>query len=207
MFGAQASLFIGVGSVVLAFMIALPMGVIAGYQGGRTDFLLMRFVDIGLTFPTIFLALLLVTILGTGLQSLVLALAISSIFPYARLSRSAVLAVRSQDFIVAARSTGCTDLRIMVRHLLPNSLSPIIIHSTFEYPRVILAGAGLSFLGLGVQKPLPEWGAMIADAKSYMTIAPHLALAPGLALMIVVVGFNLFGDGLRDLLDPKMRKL
>jgi peptide/nickel transport system permease protein len=205
-FGARLSLLIGVGSVLLALIVALVVGTSAGFLGGRTDLIIMRLVDIGLSFPTIFLALLVVTVLGTGLKSLVPALAFSAIFPYARLIRSAVLTVKNQEYIIGARTVGCSVPRIILRHVLPNSVSPIIVHSTFEFPRIILAGAGLSFLGLGVERPLPEWGAMLAEAKSYLALAPYLSIAPGLALMAVVIGFNLFGDGLRDILDPKIRR-
>ena len=205
MYGARWTFVLGVGSVGLAFLVALPLGVTAGYRRGRVDLLIMRFVDLGLTFPTILLALLLITILEPGVRSLILALAVSAIFPYARLTRSAVITVREQEFIVAAQSIGCSSMRVVLRHLLPNGAGPIIVHSTFEFPRVILAGAGLSFLGLGVQKPTPEWGSMIAEARSYMAVAPYLSITPGIAIMAVVVGFNLFGDGLRDYLDPKTR--
>lgn len=204
--GARLSLIIGVGTVLVALTVALTLGVTAAYVEGRTDLIIMRFVDLGLSFPSILLALLLVTLFGQGMESLMIALAGASIFPYTRLVRSAVLEVKNEEYIQAARAIGCTDLRIILRHLLPNSMSTIIVFTSFEFPRVILTGAAFSFLGLGVQKPLPEWGAMLAEAKAYMAIAPHLSIAPGVALMLVVLGFNLVGDALRDILDPRTRK-
>lgn len=203
--GARLSLIIGVGTVAPALSIGLALGVTAGYLGGWTDVAIMRLVDLGLAFPTILSVLLLVTILGHGMKSLVIALAVASVFPSVRLIRSAVLGVKAADYVMAARSVGCTDLRIVWRYILPNCLSSMIVFATFEFPRVILTGAAFSFLGLGVEKPLPEWGSMLAEARNYMLPAPHLSVVPGIALVLVVLGFNLLGDGLRDYWDPKMR--
>ncbi len=206
-YGARLSLIIGCGTVAGALSIGLALGVVAAYVGRWVDVLIMRFVDLGLAFPTVLLVLLLVTILGQGMRSLMIALTVASVFPSVRLIRSAVLTVKGEDYIQSARSVGCTDLRIVWRYILPNCLSTVIVFATFEFPRVLLTGAAFSFLGLGVEKPLPEWGSMLAEGKNYMVLAPHLSIVPGVALALLVLGFNLLGDGLRDYGDPRMRRV
>jgi len=205
--GARYSLFIGVSAVAVAFLIGVTGGIVAGYRGGWWDIGLMRLVDVLLTLPTIVLAIAIVSVLGAGISSVVIAVGITSIPTFARLARAVVLTLREQDFIAAARVIGAGDLRIMARHLLPNALAPLIVQVSLGIGAAILTAAALGFLGLGVQPPAPEWGAMLSRGRTFISSAPHMVFFPGLAIALVVLGLNLFGDGLRDALDPRMRDI
>ncbi len=204
-YGARISLQIQLVSVSLALVIGTLLGMIGGYYGGSLDHLLMRLMDILLAFPGIFLAIAIIAVLGTGLTNLMLAAGIYSIPQFARIVRGSVIALKEKEFIEAAHAVGETDLNILFRYVLPNSMAPIIIQTTLRMATVLLTASGLSFLGLGVQPPTAEWGAMLSNARAYLITAPHVATVPGLAIMLVVMGFNLFGDGLRDSLDPRLR--
>jgi peptide/nickel transport system permease protein len=201
--GTRISLVLGVGATIVAGIIGTLVGLAAGYYGGRLGSLLMRITDLLLVFPAILLAILLLAIVGSGIGNLLIAIGIAATPSYARLVRASTLAIVTQEFVTAARAIGAGDLRIMLLHVLPNAVPTIIVNSTFLIPRAIRDASTLSFLGIGIAPPTPEWGAMLATGKNYLQNAPHLSLAPGLALLVVVVGINLFGDGLRDLLDPR----
>jgi peptide/nickel transport system permease protein len=204
-YGARISLQIQVVSVLIALVIGTLLGMVGGYYGGKLDHLIMRFMDILLAFPGIFLAISIIAVLGPGLTNLMLAAGIYSIPQFARIVRGSVLSLKEKEFIEAARAVGENDFNILFRYLLPNSIAPIIIQTTLRMATVLLTASGLSFLGLGVQPPTAEWGAMLSTARAYLITAPHVATVPGLAIMLVVMGFNLFGDGLRDSLDPRLR--
>jgi peptide/nickel transport system permease protein len=204
-YGARISLQIQIISVSIALVIGTLLGMIGGYYGGRLDNLIMRLMDILLAFPGIFLAISIIAVLGPGLTNLMLAAGIYSIPQFARIVRGSVISLKEKEFIEAARAVGERDLDILFRYLLPNSMAPIIVQTTLRMATVLLTASGLSFLGLGVQPPTPEWGAMLSNARAYLITAPHVATVPGLAIMLVVMGFNLFGDGLRDSLDPRLR--
>ncbi len=206
LFGARISLEIQIVAVLLSLVIGVALGSVGGYLGGLVDNLIMRAMDVLLAFPSIFLALAIIAALGTGLFNLMLAAGIASVPQFARIVRASILSLREKEFVEAAMALGSGSNRIMFRHLLPNCLAPIIVQSTLRMATVLLTASGLSFLGLGVQPPTPEWGAMLSNARSYLIVAPHVATIPGVAIMIVVVGFNLFGDGLRDTLDPRLRQ-
>jgi peptide/nickel transport system permease protein len=204
-YGARISLQIQVVAVSIAMVIGTLLGMVGGYYGGKSDQLIMRLMDILLAFPGIFLAISIIAVLGPGLANLMLAAGIYSIPQFARIVRGSVLSLKEKEFIEAARAVGENDLNILFRYLLPNSIAPIIIQTTLRMATVLLTASGLSFLGLGVQPPTAEWGAMLSNARAYLITAPHVATVPGLAIMLVVMGFNLFGDGLRDSLDPRLR--
>jgi peptide/nickel transport system permease protein len=206
LFGARISLEIQIVAVLVALVIGVALGSVGGYLGGHVDNVIMRSMDVLLAFPSIFLALAIIAALGTGLFNLMLAAGIASVPQFARIVRASILTLKEREFVEAARALGGGSNRIMFRHLLPNCLAPIIVQSTLRMATVLLTASGLSFLGLGVQPPTPEWGAMLSNARSYLIVAPHVATIPGLAIMVVVVGFNLFGDGLRDTLDPRLRQ-
>ncbi len=204
-YGARISLMIGLIVISIGILIGVPLGIISAYYGGKTDFIIQRFIDTMLTFPGILLALLLIAMLGVGLQNVMFAVGISTIPIYARLSRSSVLSIMGRQYIEAARSIGASDSRIILHHILPNSLSPIIVQSTLHMATAILWAAGLGFLGLGVSPPTPEWGAMLNGGRQYIRVAYHVATFPGMMIFITVLGFNLLGDGLRDALDPRLK--
>jgi peptide/nickel transport system permease protein len=206
LYGARVSLQIQIVAVVLALVVGILLGSLSGYLGGVVDSIIMRCMDILLAFPGIFLALGIIAALGPGLANLMFAAGISSIPQFARIVRASILSLKEREFVEAALALGSGNGRVMFRHLLPNCLAPIIVQSTLRMATVLLTASGLSFLGLGVQPPTPEWGAMLSNARSYLIVAPHVATIPGLAIMVVVVGFNLFGDGLRDTLDPRLRQ-
>ncbi len=206
LYGARVSLQIQLVAVVVALVIGVTLGSVGGYLGGHVDNIIMRAMDVLLAFPGIFLALGIIAALGTGLLNLMLAAGISSVPQFARIVRASILSLKEREFVEAALALGSRSGRIMFRHLLPNCLAPIIVQSTLRMATVLLTASGLSFLGLGVQPPTPEWGAMLSNARSYLIVAPHVATIPGVAIMVVVVGFNLFGDGLRDTLDPRLRQ-
>lgn len=204
--GAIISVEIGVISVGIALVIGSLMGVLAGFYGKWIDVIIMRIVDIMLAFPTILLALAIVSVLGPSLENAMIAVGIVNVPRFARIVRSAVLSVKETEYIEAARAIGCNDIQIIFRHVLPNCLAPIIVQATLTIGTAILEAAGLSFLGLGAQIPKPEWGAMLADSKGYLRQAPWSVMFPGLAIMFTVLGFNLLGDGLRDALDPRLKE-
>lgn len=203
-YGARISLAVGVLVVGVAAGIGVPAGVVAGYHS-RWDAPIMRMTDLMMAFPGILLALVVVAILGPGLWQAMLAVGIQSVPVFVRLTRASALTVRELDYIQAASAVGVPDVRILARHVLPNSLPPILVQATFSMATAIITTASLSFLGLGAQPPSPEWGAMLATGRVNMYLAPHVTLFPGLAIFVTVLAFNLLGDGLRDLLDPRLR--
>jgi peptide/nickel transport system permease protein len=204
LYGARWSLGTSVFAMAVIVAIGVAVGTIAGYFGGLVDGLLMRVVDVVLAFPALILALALAGTLGPGLGSIVLALICVWWAGYARMVRGLVLSLRERHFVEAARALGLSHARIMLRHLLPNILSPVLVLATLEIGELILVLAALNFLGLGVEPPAPEWGVMINDARPYLLTAPRLMFYPGAAISLLVIGFNLLGDGLRDAMDPHM---
>jgi len=202
--GARISLHLGVISVGTALVFGVLVGAVAGYYGGVIDQIVMRAVDIVLSFPTMLLAIMIVAVLGPGLTNAMIAVGVSLVPEYARLTRSTFLYLRELDFVQAARMVGASDPRVIFRHILPNSLAPLIVQSTLNIATAILSAAALGFLGLGAQPPLPEWGAMLSKGRVYLMVAPHVTLYPGLAIVLSVLSLNMIGDGLRDALDPRM---
>lgn len=203
--GARISLAVGFLSVVMSAIVGSFLGIIAGYYGRILDTIISRLFDIMLAFPSILLAIAIVSILGPSLQNALIAIAIINIPNFGRLIRSKVLSVKEEEYIVAAKAIGMKDSRILLRHILPNSFSPIIVQGTLAIATAIIEAAALSFLGLGAVAPQPEWGKMLSDARVHLMTAPWTMIFPGLAIMLTVLGFNLMGDGLRDALDPKMK--
>lgn len=201
--GAWISLFIGLISVAIGVGVGVPLGAVSGFVGGTLDILVQRVVDIMLAFPGILLAIVLVATFGTGLTNVMIAVGIASIPIYARLVRGSVLAVRGNEYVEAARAMGRREMPTLFRHVLPNVLAPIIVQSSLQMAVAILFAAGLGFLGLGARPPQPEWGLMLARGREYLAVAPHVATFPGMAIVLVVLGFNLVGDALRDALDPR----
>jgi peptide/nickel transport system permease protein len=204
--GARASLGVGIGAVMIALLIGTLVGLISGFVGKTPDLLTMFAMDVLLSFPALLLAIAVVALLGPGLRNSLLAITVVSIPVYARIARSTVLSIKQQEFINAARCVGARSTRILFRHILPNSLSPILVAGTLGIATAILEIAALGFLGLGQQPPYPEWGAMLADSVKYLTSGAWWVLVfPGIAIMLTVLGLNLLGDGLRDALDPRLR--
>lgn len=206
MVGAQASLEVGILAVGISLVLGSLLGLIAGYLRGATDATLMRIMDGLLALPTLVLALAITAMLGPSLNNAMLAIGITGVPVFARLVRGQVLSIREQDFVNAARSLGAGHVRMIGRHILPNVMSPIVVQASLAMPTAILAEAGLSFLGLGVQPPTPSWGAMLNTAKGYLQQDAWLAVAPGTAIFITVLGFNFLGDAIRDVLDPRLRR-
>lgn len=204
-YGARVSIMIGFISVVISLAIGLLLGILAGYYGGLIDLIIMRIVDIMLAIPAILLAIVIVAILGPSLYNAMIAIGIVGIPTYARIIRASVLAEKEKEYVIASRINGSSDLRLMLLVILPNCLSPIIVQATMGFASAVLEAAGLSFLGLGAQPPLAEWGAMLSNSLQYITTAPWMILYPGLAIFLTVLGFNLIGDALTDALDPKLR--
>jgi peptide/nickel transport system permease protein len=203
MYGARVSLTIGFVSLGLALAGGVPVGALAAWAGGWVDRLTMRVVDVLVSFPTLLLAIIVITVFGPGLVQAMLAIGIAQVPLYARLTRSAVLRVRALDYVTAARAGGAPGGRILWRHVFPNCLSPLIVQSTLLFATAILSAAYLGFLGLGAQPPTPEWGTMLSKARDFLRVAPHVSIFPGVTIMLTVLGLNLLGDGLRDLLDPR----
>ncbi len=203
--GARISLILAVSSVVGGLIIGTFIGVVGGYFGRWSDYLLMRLVDMLISMPPILLAIIVVAILGADLNTLIMAVAVYSIPSFGRLSRSSTLAVREMDYVLAAKALGERSPQIILRHILPNVTTPLIVEGTMRVATAILTASGLSFLGLGVQPPTPEWGAMLATGRSYIRESPQLSIFPGLCIVLVVLGVNLFGDALRDAWDPRQR--
>lgn len=202
-YGARVSLPYGIGAAAFGVAVALPIGLVTSYIGGRTDMITQRVVDVLFAFPPFLLALAFVAVLGTGLVNVIIAVGASTVPPMVRLIRSGVLAVKGEEYISSARAVGCSNMRIIVRHIMPNIIGPIIVQGTLYIGLTIIAAAGLGFLGLGVQPPAAEWGTMLGESRDYIFNAPHLLAIPGLAIFIVVLAFNYVGDGLRDMLDPR----
>ncbi|MFW5799245.1 MAG: ABC transporter permease [Spirochaetota bacterium] len=205
MYGSRISLMIGVISVSISLLFGLIIGLLAGYYGGILDIIVMRIIDIMLAFPYILLAIVIVAMLGPSLQNAMIAVGIVGIPKFARIIRASVLAEKETDYVMAERSLGASDLELMIKTILPNCLAPIIVQATLSYAGAILSAAALSFLGLGAQVPTPEWGLMLSDGKNFISTAWWAVTFPGLAILFSVLGFNLFGDGLRDVLDPRLK--
>jgi ABC-type dipeptide/oligopeptide/nickel transport system permease subunit len=205
-YGSRLALCMTTGGVTLAGVLGVSLGLAAGYFGRAVDHILSRLVEVWMAFPGILLALVIVARLGPSLSHTLLALGVVGMPSYFRLVRATAISARRQAYVEAAQAVGLTHTRIIVRHILPNALPSIVVLATMRMGMLLLAGGGLSFIGLGAQPPQPEWGAMLASGREYMQIAPWLAVIPGLCLTITVVGFNLLGDGLRDLLDPIQRR-
>ena len=203
-YGTRTSLFVGLVTVSLAIAAGTLLGVTAGYAGGWVDNVIMRVMDVVLAFPALLLAISIVTILGPGLLNALLGITITFIPQYARLSRASVLSIKELEFIQAQHALGTRSLRIVFNHILPNAITPIIVQGTLGIGTAILDAAALSFLGLGAQPPMPEWGQILSESRNYVFTSPHLVFFPGIAIMITVLGFNLFGDGMRDALDPRL---
>lgn len=201
--GTRIAMQVSVGAVLLAIVIGVPLGAVSGYAGGRTDTLIMRFIDAVLAFPGRLLAIALVAAMGTSFFTLWLAIGVNSIPGYARIVRGVVLSQKVKEYVEAARMTGESELSILFFQILPNCIGPILILVTLDCAHAITAESSLSFLGLGFPPPSPSWGLMLNEARGYMELAPHVAIFPGLAISLTILGFNLLGDGLRDILDPR----
>lgn len=203
--GTRISLFVGLLTVATSLTIGALIGAIAGYYGGKIDNILMRVMDVFLAIPGIMLAIAIVGALGPGMLNMLIAMSISRVPLFARIVRSAVLPIREQEFIEAAKACGTKDNRIITKHILPNAMGPIIVQATLNMATAILGIAALSFIGLGVQPPTPEWGSMLSESKELMRYHPYLMVSPGIAIILAVLSLNLIGDGLRDALDPRLR--
>jgi peptide/nickel transport system permease protein len=204
--GARLSLLTGVVAVAVALALGLPIGLTAGWAGRGVDVLLTGVVDVLLAFPTLLLAILIVTVLGAGAESAMLAVGLSSVPVFARLVRASTLTIRELDYVAAARAAGAGPAAILARHVLPNALSPLVVQSTLRTATAILTAAGLGFLGLGAQPPTAEWGLMLSQGRAYLQAAPHIVLFPSLAIMLAVLAFNLSGDALNDALNPRLSR-
>lgn len=204
-YGARISLVIGVVSVALSSVIGTTLGCISGYYGGSIDNFIMRLIDIMLAIPNILLAMSIVTMLGANFANLIIAIGIGTVPEFARIIRASVLSEKEQEYIEAARSIGGNSFRIILRHILPNTLAPIIVQATMSMAISILSAASLSFIGLGVSPPTPEWGSMLSSGRPFIRDYWYVVTFPGLAIVLTVLSFNMFGDGLRDALDPKLR--
>jgi peptide/nickel transport system permease protein len=205
-YGARLSLLIGFVTVAISLVLGLLLGAVAGYVGGWIDNLLMRLLDVLLAFPFLLLAIAIVSVLGPGLLNAMLGIAIVSVPAYARVIRASVLSAREEDYVLAARTIGARPSSILFGHIMPNAVSPLIVQATLGIGTAILDVAALSFLGLGAQPPTPEWGSMLSAERNQVFTAPHLVFLPGLVIMLTVLGFNLLGDGLRDALDPRLKR-
>jgi peptide/nickel transport system permease protein len=205
-FGSRYSLYIGFASVGFAIVIGSLLGSISGYAGGRLDNVVMRVMDVLLAFPALLLAIAIVTVLGPGLVNALLAIGIVSIPSYARVMRASVISIKERDFVTADRALGVSSARILARRILPNAITPLIVQGTLGIATAILDAAALSFLGLGAQPPTPEWGTMLGAERNQVFTSPHLVFFPGFAIMLIVLAFNLLGDGLRDALDPRLNR-
>jgi peptide/nickel transport system permease protein len=206
LFGARISLIIGVVVVTVAGVVGTAIGLVAGYAGGLVDEVLMRLTEVFLAFPALILAMAIAGALGPSLTNAIIAIAAVTWAVYARLVRGQILSLRRREFVEAARAMGASRTRIVVRHLLPNALAPLMIQASFDMGSAIIAAAGLSFIGFGAQPPTPEWGVMISEGRNYISTQPWLSLFPGLAILLAVGSFNLLGDGLRDAFDPRLSR-
>ncbi|WP_291258565.1 nickel transporter permease [Fusobacterium sp.] len=204
--GTRVSLQVGIVAVGISIIIGGVLGAVAGYYGGKLDNIIMRVMDIFLAVPSILLAIAIVSALGPSILNLMLAISISSVPSYARIVRASVLSIRDQEFIEAAKAIGASNTRIIFRHIIPNSLAPVIVQATLGVASAILSTAGLSFIGLGIQPPAPEWGSMLSGGRQYLRYAWWVTTFPGVAIMITILSLNLLGDGLRDALDPRLKQ-
>jgi peptide/nickel transport system permease protein len=204
--GGRISMGITFGAVAIALVAGSAIGVAAGYFGGKADFLLMRAIDVLMTLPGFLLAIAIVAALGVGTLNVMLAVGVAAVPAFARISRGSTLSIRNQEYVEAAHALGSGTPRIMLRHVIPNILPPLIVQTTLQLAHVMLTASGLSFLGLGPQPPSPEWGAMLAEGRDYIINAPLLVVFPGITILIVSMSFNLLGDGLRDAVDPYLRR-
>ncbi|MBP2626182.1 MAG: transporter permease [Firmicutes bacterium] len=204
-YGSRISLEVGFVAVSISVIIGGTLGALAGYYGGKVDHFIMRGIDILLSIPQILLAIAIVAALGPGLFNLMVAVGIASIPQYARIVQASVLSIRGQEFVEAAKAVGSSDFRIIFKHIIPNAIAPVIVQVTLGIAVAILSAAGLSFIGLGIQPPIPEWGAMLSSGRSYIRTYWFMTVFPGLAIMITIFGLNLLGDGLRDALDPRLK--
>jgi ABC-type dipeptide/oligopeptide/nickel transport system permease subunit len=205
-FGTRVSLVVGFGAVTFAIVVGTLLGAASAYLGGWFDNIIMRFLDVLMAFPSLLLAITIVSVLGRGLQNALLAIAIVSIPVYARVVRASVLSVKESPYVLASRALGAGHLHVLVRRILPNAIPPLIVAGTLGIAGAILEAAALSFLGLGAQPPMAEWGTMLGTERNQIFTAPHLVFFPGIAIMITVLGFNLLGDGLRDAIDPRLNQ-
>ncbi len=204
--GSRVSLVVGIVAVGISVISGGTLGAVAGYYGGKLDTVIMRIMDIFLAIPSILLAISIVSALGPSIINLMIAIGISYVPTYARIVRASVLSIREQEFIEAAKAIGASDFRIILRHIIPNALAPVIVQGTLGVAGAILSTAGLSFIGLGIQPPAPEWGAMLSTSRAYLRYAWHVTTFPGVAIMITILALNLLGDGLRDALDPRLKQ-
>lgn len=205
LFGSRISLTVGLIAVGLSSVVGCALGAIAGYYGGALDNIIMRCTDVLMAIPSILLNISIVAALGTGLQNVMIAIGISSVPAYCRIMRASLLSLKNQEFVDASRAAGASDAHIIIQHILPNSLAPLIVQATLKIGGAILSCASMSFIGLGIVPPTPEWGAMLSTGRDFLRDAPHLTTFPGLAIMFAVFAMNLMGDGLRDALDPKLK--
>ena len=206
LYGARYSLTIGVGAVALCLVIGLVLGSVAGFFGGKVDNLLMRFLDIFQSIPGMLMSIAISAVLGRGLDKCILAISLTSMPQYVRILRASILGIRDNEYVEAAESINCSRWRIITRHVLPNALSGLIVTATMGIANSIILAAGLSYVGLGVQPPTPEWGARLSGARNYIRDYPHMVIFPGLAIAVTVLSLNMMGDGLRDALDPKLKR-
>jgi peptide/nickel transport system permease protein len=205
-YGSRISLQVGFISVGIALVLGVGLGAIAGFYGGKVDNILMRFIDILQSLPDILLAIAIMAVLGPGLANLMIAVGIAAIPGYAKIVRSSVLSIKDSEYVEAAKSNGSTDFRIITKHIIPNCLAPIIVQATLGVAYAIINAAGLSFIGLGLEPPTPEWGAMLSGGRAYIRDFPHMTMFPGLVIVITIFALNVLGDGLRDALDPKLKQ-
>jgi len=204
-YGSRYSLLIGFSAVFFALIIGGTIGTVAGYFGGKTDNIFMRFMDMLIAIPFTLLAIAIVTALGPSLVNLIIAISVADIPGYARIIRSAILSVKDSEFVEASVAVGASHRRVILTHIIPNSLAPIIVHATLGVGFAILAASGLSYLGLGIMPPTPEWGSMLSEGQRHIRYSPWIVIFPGLAIMLTVLALNLLGDGLRDSIDPKLK--
>jgi oligopeptide transport system permease protein len=206
MYGARTSLTVAIVVMSIAVSIGVPLGGLAGYYGGKVDFVVLRLIEIMTAFPGLLFSILVITLFGGGMWMVIFAISVTSWIGIARLTRSQILSLREKEFIESARAMGLTQRAIIFRHLVPNAISPIIVAVTFGIPTVMFAEAGLSFLGIGINDPIPSWGKMVGISSAYVRVSWHMALFPTLAIALAMLGFSFIGDGLRDALDPKMTR-
>ena len=205
-YGARIALVVGIVAVLLAMVVGVALGLVAGYYGGWADAVIMRVMDGLFAFPVIILAIAMMAVMGFGVKNVIIAVAVAFIAPFARVTRADVLAVKEEPYIEAACLAGVSRPAIIARHVLPNVLAPIIVQAALRVSGAIITESGLSFLGLGPPPPTPVWGSMIAEGRNFIVMAPHISTIPGIALMVTIVGLNLLGDGLRDTLDPRLKR-
>ena len=203
--GARISLYVGIVVELISLLIGIPLGAMVGYYGGKIDDFIMRFTDIMLSFPSLLLAMAVMTILGRDIINVFIALGIVSWPTIARIVRGQFISIRESEYVEASRAVGCSDARIIIKHILPNTLAPIIVYTSLGMASAIMSEAGLSFFGIGVRPPMPSWGSIINDGFQFALYYPHLWVVPGLVIAVTVLAFNFLGDGLRDALDPRLK--